>query len=173
MEACRRFLEREIALVRPAVLVAVGRTALRALVSPKLAIGEAHGRAYVKDGRWVYPPYHPSYLLQNGNDPALRRTFEDDMAGLARLLRVHAATLRPWWSLETIAWLYRSAPTPHTSNAHSPAATWHVLEHFALPQADGTDIAWDIRGLHEMFRTPSAVQELLRRYTGRPIRLDL
>jgi hypothetical protein len=34
-------------------------------------------------------------------------------------------------------------------------------------------VTWDIRGVHEMFRTPSAVQELLRRYTGRPVRLDL
>ncbi len=173
VEACRMFLEREIALVRPAVLVALGRAALRALVSPKLAISDAHGRAYTRDGRWVYPMYHPSYLLRNGNDPALRRAFEDDMAGLGRLLRVHAATLRPRWSLEAIAWLYRSAPTSHTPNAHSRATTLHVLERFALPQVDGATITWDIRGVHEMFRTPSAIQELLRRYVGRPVRLDL
>jgi DNA polymerase len=105
VDACRPFLLREIALVRPAVLVAVGRTALRALLSTKLAISEARGRAYVKDGRWVYPIYHPSYLLRNGKDPVLRCTFEDDFAGLRRLLRVHAATLRPRWSLEAIAWL--------------------------------------------------------------------
>jgi uracil-DNA glycosylase family 4 len=173
VDACRPFLLREIALVRPAVLVAVGRTALRALVSTKLAISEARGRAYVKDGRWVYPIYHPSYLLRNGNDPVLRNTFEEDFAGLRRLLRVHAATLRPRWSLEAIAWLYRSTPVPHAPNAHSQATTWHVLDAFALPQIQGTTVTWDIRGVHEMFRTPSAIQELLRRYVGRPVRLDL
>jgi uracil-DNA glycosylase family 4 len=173
VDACRPFLLREIALVRPAVLVAVGRTALRALVSTKLAIREARGRAYVKDGRWVYPISHPSYLLRNGNDPVLRYTFEDDFAGLRRLLRVHAATLRPRWSLEAIAWLYRSTPVPHTPNAHSQATTWHVLDAFALPQVQGTTVTWDIHGVHEIFRTPSAVQELLRRYVGRPVRLDL
>ena len=61
----------------------------------------------------------------------------------------------------------------HTPNAHSSAATWNVLEAFAFPQVEGAAVSWDIRGLHSMFRTPSAIQELLRRWVGQPVRLEM
>jgi len=173
IDACHSFLEREIALVRPAVLVAVGRTALGALLTRKLTISNARGRAYFTNGRWVFPVFHTSFLLRHGNDPTLRKQFEDDFDDLVRLLRIHAATLRPRWSLEALPWLYRSTPVAHTPNAHSAATTWNVLDAFTFPQVEGATVSWDIRGIHSMFRTPSAIQELLCRWVGQPVRLDL
>jgi len=173
VKACQPWIEQEIALVRPAVLVVAGDTALRALLSPTFAISKEHGRVHFKDGRWVYPIFHPSYLLRNGNDPVLRGTFEEDLHGLAILMRVHAATLRSPWSLEAVAHLYRSTTVPHTPNGHSKAIAWHVHDQFALPMVTAPSVSWDIRGIHTMLHTPSAVQELLHRWVGRPVRLEL
>ena len=69
--------------------------------------------------------------------------------------------------------LYRSTPVAHTPNAHSAATTWNVLDAFTFPQVEGATVSWDIRGIHAMFRTPSAIQELLCRWVGQPVRLDL
>ncbi len=173
VEACRSFVERELALVRPAVLVLAGDTALRAFLSPKFSISRERGRAHFKDGRWVYPIYHPSYLLRNGNDPTLRHTFEEDFLGLRRLLRVHATTLRSPWSVDAIATVYRSLPVAHTPSAHSGAVTWYLHEGFALPQVENRTVTWNVDGVDRMLQTPSAIQELLHRWTGRPVALDL
>jgi uracil-DNA glycosylase family protein len=171
LAACRPFLLREIELVRPAVLVALGRTATQALLGTAIPMARARGRVFASQGRWIYPMYHPSYLLRS-SDPLARRTFEDDLRGLARLLRVHAATLRPGWSIQVVPWLYRSTPTAHTPSPHSPADTWHIVTNFQLPRVQGTTVTWDVTGVHDMFRTLSTLQELIRRYIGRPVRID-
>lgn len=174
IRACRPFLDREFELVRPAIVVLAGNTPLQSLFTPRLRVGAVHGRAYYKDGRWLYPIYHPSYALRAGTVQEVTITDElrADLNNLMRLRIVHAATSRrPWRVTEVVEHLFTSAPVPHTPNAHSHATTWHVLDHFALPSVSGDTVTWDLKGLRPMFKTPSAIQELLSRWTGRPVRL--
>jgi uracil-DNA glycosylase len=57
---CRPFLERELALVEPRVLIAVGGLAIETLLGQKLRLDQTVGRTFEVDGRWVLPLPHPS-----------------------------------------------------------------------------------------------------------------
>jgi uracil-DNA glycosylase family 4 len=57
---CRPFLERELALVQPRVLLAVGGLAVETLLGEKLRLNEAVGRVFKVGERYVLPLPHPS-----------------------------------------------------------------------------------------------------------------
>jgi uracil-DNA glycosylase family 4 len=57
---CRPFLERELALVKPRVLLAVGGLAIETLLGQRLRLDQAVGRVFRVDGRCVLPLPHPS-----------------------------------------------------------------------------------------------------------------
>ena len=57
---CRPFLEQELALVRPRVLLAVGGLAIETLLGQKLRLDQAVGRVFEVDGRKVLPLPHSS-----------------------------------------------------------------------------------------------------------------
>jgi uracil-DNA glycosylase len=57
---CRPFLDRELGLVQPRVLLAVGGLAIETLLGRKLRLDEAVGRVFRVDGRWILPLPHPS-----------------------------------------------------------------------------------------------------------------
>ena len=57
---CRPFLDRELALVRPRLLLAVGGLAIETLLGRPIRLEEAVGRAFEVDGRRVLPLPHPS-----------------------------------------------------------------------------------------------------------------
>jgi uracil-DNA glycosylase len=57
---CRPFLERELALVQPRVLLAVGGLAIDTLLGRHLALEQAVGEAFLVEGRWILPLPHPS-----------------------------------------------------------------------------------------------------------------
>jgi uracil-DNA glycosylase len=59
-ELCRPFLERELALVQPRLLLAVGGLAIETLLGQKLRLDEAVGCVFERDGRWILPLPHPS-----------------------------------------------------------------------------------------------------------------
>ena len=63
--ACAQWLEREVALVRPKALIALGGTAARSLLGRPVAVLEERGRWLVRaDGRRVLITLHPSALLR-------------------------------------------------------------------------------------------------------------
>ena len=66
--ACLPYLERQIALVKPKLLVALGRPAALALLNTDLNIGAARGRRFDYKGIPVVVTYHPAYLLRNPQD---------------------------------------------------------------------------------------------------------
>jgi uracil-DNA glycosylase family 4 len=174
--ACLRHLGREIAAVQPHIVVLAGATAARTLLDPSASITRLRGTVHFPGewGAWVYPVCHPAYVLRAGPGSRAEREFREDIAALPRIIRVHAATLaRPWALGPIAAHLFTSAPVPHEPSPHSPARAWMVLDRFSLPETDGDRVAWDLRGLRPMWRTPSAVAELLRRYTGEEVELDL
>jgi len=59
-QLCRPFLERELALVQPRVILAVGGLAIETLLDRKLRLNEAVGQVFEVGGRYVLPLPHPS-----------------------------------------------------------------------------------------------------------------
>lgn len=73
--ACWPFLARQIALIRPKLIVALGRPAAQTLLQTEVKIGAARGRLFERDGIPVIVTYHPAYLLRNLPDKA--KAWED------------------------------------------------------------------------------------------------
>ncbi len=67
MAACMPFLERQIELIRPRVLVALGATAAEALLQARRSLGELRGRVHSYRGIPLVVTYHPAALLRNPN----------------------------------------------------------------------------------------------------------
>jgi uracil-DNA glycosylase len=72
---CAPYLERQIALVRPKLLLAMGRFAAQALLGTDEAIGKLRGRVHERRGVPVIVTYHPAYLLRTLADKA--RAWDD------------------------------------------------------------------------------------------------
>lgn len=64
-DACIGWLERQIALVNPRIIVCLGRISAMRLIDPGFRITRDHGRWYDRDGRRVMAIYHPSALLRD------------------------------------------------------------------------------------------------------------
>jgi DNA polymerase len=73
---CKPFLLREIAIVRPEVIVVLGNTAFHNLLDTKEGITKARGQFKDYKGIKVMPTFHPAYLLR---DPSKKRETWDDM----------------------------------------------------------------------------------------------
>ncbi|MDR2014137.1 MAG: uracil-DNA glycosylase [Azoarcus sp.] len=65
---CAAFLDRQIALIRPRLLIALGRPAAQALLGREISIAVARGKRFERDGVPVIVTYHPAYLLRNPLD---------------------------------------------------------------------------------------------------------
>ena len=89
--ACAPWLAAQVALLRPRIVVTLGRHALRAFL-PDAQIKEVHGRPLRRDGMTILPLYHPSYALHN---PNVRPVLFRDIQALAALLPPSAEGPRP------------------------------------------------------------------------------
>ncbi|PYE89178.1 UdgX family uracil-DNA binding protein [Phyllobacterium leguminum] len=94
ISACRWWLDQELALIQPAVTVALGATAARALVGKPVPIMKFRGATMQSDKGWpVLVTVHPSYLLRIP-DPmdrhAERRRFVEDMRKVKALMKEKA-----------------------------------------------------------------------------------
>jgi uracil-DNA glycosylase len=81
--ACAPWLAAQLALIRPRIVVTLGRYSLAAFL-PGKRIADVHGRPHRRSGRTILPLYHPSYALHN---PAARPVLFRDIEALAALLR--------------------------------------------------------------------------------------
>ena len=72
---CAPFLQRQIALVQPRVILAMGRFAAQALLASDEPLGKLRGRVHRYSGVPVVVTYHPAYLLRTLGDKA--RAWED------------------------------------------------------------------------------------------------
>ena len=64
-EACRPWLDRQIALVNPRIIVCLGRIAAMALIREDFRISREHGQWFDRDGRRLMATFHPSALLRD------------------------------------------------------------------------------------------------------------
>jgi uracil-DNA glycosylase family 4 len=69
IEACRPFLEQKLELIRPAVVVSLGRFATQWLLDTKEGITKLRGRAYPFATGVLIPTLHPAAALRGGAEP--------------------------------------------------------------------------------------------------------
>jgi len=90
IEACYQWLEGEIEAVKPALIVALGATAAKALLGPRFRITQQRGQIQAREGLPdVIATYHPSFLLRVKDRPEgdeIHRQFVDDLRTAARYL---------------------------------------------------------------------------------------
>lgn len=70
VQQCAPFLARQIALVQPRLIFAVGRFAIQTLLQTEAPVGALRGKVHEVDGIPVVVGYHPAYLLRNLPDKA-------------------------------------------------------------------------------------------------------
>ncbi|MCZ7605372.1 MAG: uracil-DNA glycosylase [Planctomycetota bacterium] len=77
IEACRGYLERQIELINPKVILAVGLFPAQWLTGKKIAIGKLRGEVHEVNGRKVICTYHPAYVLRNYTVETRKKVHED------------------------------------------------------------------------------------------------
>ncbi len=82
IERCLPFVERQIELIRPKVLVALGASAVEALYGEKIFITKIRGQRRDYRGIPLIPTFHPSYLLRNSSHAVKRLVWEDMMQAM-------------------------------------------------------------------------------------------
>ena len=89
--ACRPWLEAELALVKPDVVVALGATAAQALIGPQFRVTKQRGEFIESTlAPYVMATVHPSSILRAPDDETRQleyRHFVDDLKKLARVIK--------------------------------------------------------------------------------------
>lgn len=90
MDTCKPYLLRQIEIIQPRAIVALGGTAVQGLLGLKTTMGAVRGRWQDFRGIPVMPTFHPSYLLRCEDGPdrghgEKRKTWEDMLVVLERL----------------------------------------------------------------------------------------
>ena len=83
-EACIGYLRNQVALVKPKIIVCLGRIAAQRLIAPDFRITRQHGQWVQKNGVWMTAIYHPSALLR---DVSKRPETFDDLLAIREKIR--------------------------------------------------------------------------------------
>jgi len=78
LEACKPYLERQIAAINPDVIVTLGRFSMGHFIKNG-KISSIHGRSFWSNGRMIIPMYHPAAAL---HQPSLRSVVVEDFKKL-------------------------------------------------------------------------------------------
>lgn len=84
IEACEPYLQRQLAAIRPKVIVALGKFAAQTLLRDQTPISRLRGEWREYQGIPLLPTFHPAYLLRN---PASKREVWEDMKQVLKRLR--------------------------------------------------------------------------------------
>jgi len=88
VSSCEPFLVRQLALIKPEVIVALGKFAVQALLRSKAPISQLRGRWFDYHGVKLMPTFHPAYLLRN---PADKRLVWEDIQKVMAVLGIPRA----------------------------------------------------------------------------------
>ena len=83
-DACIGYLQEQIALIQPKIIVCLGRIAAMRLIRNDYRITREHGQWFQKDGVWMTAVYHPSALLR---DLSKRPETFDDLISIRAKMR--------------------------------------------------------------------------------------
>ena len=75
LQTCAPYLQRQLALVQPALILAMGRFAVQALLGSTEPLGKLRGRVHHHQGVPVVVTYHPAYLLRSPGEK--RKAWQD------------------------------------------------------------------------------------------------
>jgi len=64
-EACKEYLEAQIKLVNPEIIVLLGSVALKNVLGEEFGITASRGKWFEKEGRKILPTFHPAALLRD------------------------------------------------------------------------------------------------------------
>lgn len=91
VSACRPWLEAELELIKPAVLVCLGATAAQSLLGRTFRLTKSRGQAFESDwAKWTLATYHPSAVLrakQTEQSDEVMAAFTDDLRHVAQLIQ--------------------------------------------------------------------------------------
>lgn len=79
MNSCKDYLLKQIDLIRPKVIVTLGRVAASFFIETDLGMTALRGKFYDFQGVKVMPTFHPSYLIRNEGNKILRKMVWEDM----------------------------------------------------------------------------------------------
>jgi DNA polymerase len=85
MQTCIPYLQEQIDLIRPRVIVALGGTAVEGLLGKTIGITRLRGQWRTYRGIPLMPTYHPAYLLRNQSLSEKRRVWEDMLQVMDKL----------------------------------------------------------------------------------------
>jgi len=80
--ACRSFLDRQIQLIRPKIIVCLGATAAQTLLGPEVRITKIRGIWHEREDIKIMPTFHPAALLR---DPSKKRPVWEDFKAVRDL----------------------------------------------------------------------------------------
>lgn len=81
--ACMPFVQRQIEIIKPKVIMSLGNVATQSLLRVKIPISKARGNFYSYEDIPVMPTFHPAYFLRNPKEKYL--TWEDSAKVLEKL----------------------------------------------------------------------------------------
>jgi DNA polymerase len=87
-DACIGYLRRQVSLIKPKIIVCLGRVAAKRLINPEYRITREHGQWICSNGVWMTAIYHPSALLRDLSKRP--ETFEDLLEIRNKCKEVHA-----------------------------------------------------------------------------------
>jgi DNA polymerase len=83
---CSGWLRRQLDLLDPPVVVALGLSAAKWFLGPRTVLGQVRGRPHLLDGRRVWATYHPSAAIRFGPNGAPRAGLLADLTAVAGTL---------------------------------------------------------------------------------------
>jgi len=85
LDACRPYIQRQVEIIQPKVIVTLGRFALQSLTGKAYGISSARGNWLEYNGVKVMPTYHPAYLLRT---PSAKKEVWADMKKVMEQLQL-------------------------------------------------------------------------------------
>lgn len=82
IECCRAWLDEQINIINPKILVLLGRFAMGKFF-PNFKISQAHGKAFKKEGKIYFIMFHPAVALYNGS---YRQVLIDDFKKIKKII---------------------------------------------------------------------------------------
>lgn len=87
-DACIDFLQGQIALIQPKIIVCLGRISAMRLINPEYRITKEHGQWVERNGVWMTAIYHPSALLRDVSKRP--ETFSDLLSIRSKIREINA-----------------------------------------------------------------------------------
>ena len=83
LKACKPFLEEQIKIIKPKIIIALGNYALQTLLNKEITISKLHGEPQEENNIFIFPTLHPSAAMRF---PKYRALMEEDFQKLKDLL---------------------------------------------------------------------------------------